>query len=192
MCLLLESILPSWIASGEWVALARLPFLPISRIFLQGPEVRGVTKYFLLTTHFSAGCMRFVVLLSALMRSAKSSPNSKAEPAGTLFANFCVESWKWSFMLSLLQKINSAYEQIIYLELLALLICIVIFCKIMSWPFKWELSIFLPFQISSLRVGTKILSQFPGTGYYDSLFLNLFPERFCCQRFFTIIARCGY
>ena len=38
----------------------------------------------------------------------------------------------------------------------ALLICIVIFCKIMSWPLKWELSIFSPFQISSLHRGTKI------------------------------------
>ena len=73
----------------------------------------------------------------------------------------------------------------------ALLICIVIFCKIMSWPLKWELSIFSPSQISSLHRGAKILSQFSGIGYFDSLSLNLYPEMFCCQRLFTITARCG-
>ena len=77
------------------------------------------------------------------------------------------------------------------MAVVALLICIVIFCKILSWPLKWELSIFSPFQISSLHRGTKILSQFSGIGYFDSLSLNLSPEMFCCQRLFTITARCG-
>ena len=73
----------------------------------------------------------------------------------------------------------------------ALLICIVIFFKIMSWPLKWELSISSPFQISSLHRGTKIVSQFSGIRYFGSLSLNLSPEMFCCQRLFTITARCG-
>ena len=73
----------------------------------------------------------------------------------------------------------------------ALLICIVTFCKIMSLSLTWELRIFSPFQISSLHLRTKILSQFFGIGYFDSLSLNLSPEMFCCQRLFTITARCG-
>ena len=35
----------------------------------------------------SVGFIRFVVLLSDQMRPAKSSPSSKAEPAGTLLAS---------------------------------------------------------------------------------------------------------
>ena len=35
----------------------------------------------------SVGFIRFVVLLSDQMRPAKSSPNNKAEPAGTLLAS---------------------------------------------------------------------------------------------------------
>ena len=73
----------------------------------------------------------------------------------------------------------------------SLLICTVIFCKILSWPLKWELSIFSRSQNSSLHLGTKILSQFSGIGYFNSVFLNLSPEMFCCQRLFTIIFRCG-
>ena len=54
----------------------------------------------------------------------------------------------------------------------------------MSFPFKWELSILSPFQISSLHLGTKTLSQFSDIGYLTS-------ERFCCQRLYTITARCA-
>ena len=73
----------------------------------------------------------------------------------------------------------------------SLLICTVIFCKILSWPLKWELSIFSRSQNSSLHLGTKILSQFSGIGYFDSLSLNLSPKMFCCQSLFIITARCG-
>ena len=44
---------------------------------------------------------------------------------------------------------------------------------------------------SSLHLGTKILSQFSGIGYFGSLSLNLSPPMFYCQRLFTITARCG-
>ena len=161
------------------------------------------------------------------MWPAKSSPNSKAEPAGTLFASLVREGWNWSFMLSLLYWFKSVQDfarinkesavhviklfnrscyafaltpesfmfRIKSLTLMiaevALLIFNVIYCKIMSWPLKWELSISSPFQISSLHRGTNIWSQFSGIGYYDSLSLNLSPEMFCCQRLFTVTARCG-
>ena len=81
-------------------------------------------------------------------------------------------------------------ESVIIAEV-ALLICIVIFCKIMSWPLTWESSMLSPFQISSLHLRTKILLQFFGIGYFDSLSLNLSPEIFWCYRLFTITARCG-
>ena len=176
------------------------------------------------------GFIRLVVLLSDLMRPVKSSPNNTAELAGTLFANFCRESWTWSFMLSLLYWFKSlqdfaridkestahviklfnwgwyafaltlcSLESFIFriksltlmIAEVALLICIVIFSKIMSWPLKWELYIFSPFQISSLHLGINILSQFSGIEYFDSLSLDLSPEMFCCQRLFTMTARSG-
>ena len=42
-----------------------------------------------------------------------------------------------------------------------------------------------------MHLGTKILSQFSGSGYFSSLSLNSCLESFCCQRLFTITDRCG-
>ena len=53
------------------------------------------------------GLIRYVVLLSDLMWPAKMSPNSKAEPAGTLLANLRREGWIWFFILSLLYWFKS-------------------------------------------------------------------------------------